>query len=252
MVACGSSDGTFSILHTSDGSRWGSEQVSAGEGNGGVNSISWAPALPTEASLRAPPAASSASSASSSSSAASSAQSSSSASASLDPAVAAAVGAGKKRLAVGCCDGTVRVFELNEGLRQWVQAQLVGSHGDWVRGVAWAPAGTALRPRIASCAQDGSASVWAYDPTAARWAQQPLVQCGNSSNSGNNTPPPLWHVTWNETGSALALAAGDGRISVWMESCEPSAEGWRQVNVLDEPPGTEAAAPSAMSALPAF
>lgn len=227
----------------SDNGRWGGERYTAGDNNGGVNAITWAPALPTDAhlcptptGLSAPPLSTSPTGTNTSSGTTGTNNSASVGSQTVEAAVAAA----KKRLAVGCCDGTVRLFEYNEGLRQWTQAQLVGTHSDWVRSVAWAPSVTSLRPRIASCAQDGSAAVWAFDHTCGRWNQTPLVgQQGEVAAAAGGA----WHVEWNESGTALALTAGDGKVSLWMEATDGSGE-WKQVNVLEEPPGTEAAAPS--------
>lgn len=223
----------------SESGRWGQERYTAGENNLGVNAITWAPPLSADCLLCPTPAGLSAGAAPGAAAAGAAAPPTTPAAAAAT--VDAAIATSKKRLAVGCCDGSVRIFELNEGIRQWTQAQLVGTHGDWVRGVAWAPQVASLRPRIASCAQDGSAAVWAFDATCGRWGQA-LLKVG----AGEGTCGGAWKVEWNETGTAVVVSMGDGRVTVWMEALDGSNE-WRMVNCIEEPKGTEAAAPSGSS-----
>lgn len=136
------------------------------------------------------------------------------------------------RLAVGCCDGTVRVFSAAAAAAaaKWSQT-VAGRHGDWVRCVAWAPCaaecgGNAV---IASCAQDCEVAVWkaAKDSAAAAAAAWEKVLVGPGK-----FPDGAWTVAWSECGTTLAVTAADGKVSLWKESFDSDA--WDCIDTFDD------------------
>ena len=196
MLACGSSDGSFSILKI-DKQKWVSEIVrveEAGVSCGGINAVCWAPYLLGDAMVRGP-----------------------SSNASADLSV--------PRLAVGCCDGAIRVYEHKNN--QWT-ATVVGKHGDWVRDVAWAPSIGVPKTMIASCSQDGTVAVWTSENGSGEWKKKELRKFEEG----------VWKVSWSECGNILAVASGDNKVTLWKDD---GSDNWVCVNTLDEPADPNAA-----------
>ena len=128
------------------------------------------------------------------------------------------------RLAVGCCDGSVRVFTAPAPGAKWAQA-VVGRHGDWVRSVAGAPApAEAAADAIASCAQDCSVAVWKAAKGAGQWERTAVGE--------GKFPEGAWTVAWSECGTTLAVTAEDGNVSLWKESFENN--GWNCIESFGE------------------
>ena len=118
VLACGSSDGSISILSYDDaGQSWNSEKV-ANAHTIGCNAVSWAPYMyqrqAEDGSL---------------------------------------IGGPVKRLVSGGCDNLVKVwrYDLNEAT--WKEEAKLEAHSDWVRDVAWAPSLGVNKSTIASCSQ---------------------------------------------------------------------------------------------------
>nr|CAD7202394.1 unnamed protein product [Timema douglasi]CAD7259985.1 unnamed protein product [Timema shepardi] len=129
MLACGSSDGSLSILLCNpDTGNWESKKIPNAH-TIGCNSVSWCPAT------------------------------------SPNPAFDANAGnrstVPQKRLVTGGCDNLVKIWR-EEGDR-WVEEVKLEFHSDWVRDVAWAPSIGLPRSIIASCSQDRRIIIWSSD-----------------------------------------------------------------------------------------
>lgn len=195
MLACGSADGHVSVLTWTDkDEKWNHTKIHI-EGSAGVNAISWGPP-PIEDSFLI----------------------------SGDPDNRLAI-YDTPKFVVGCCDGSVRIYEGVDNCANWVQTQQVGTHGDWVRDVAWSPNICGSRMMIASCSQACNLYIWSKglgDGDGDKWKQMLL----------NKFSEPVWRVTWSECGSTLAVACGDNKITLWKESPDNT---WKCVTCLDAP-----------------
>lgn len=121
-LACGSSDGTISVLtYKADGS-WEKKKLEQAHPVG-VTSVSWAPAA-APGSL-----------------------------------VGADTGPVQK-LVSGGCDNTVKVWKYLNGNWKLDSFPPLSKHTDWVRDVAWAPNLGLLKSTIASASQDGTVIIW--------------------------------------------------------------------------------------------
>eukprot|EP00873_Tetraselmis_striata_P000259 jgi/Tetstr1/420523/TSEL_001067.t1 len=132
MLACGSSDGTISILnHNADGA-WSTDKIGSDVPAHavGVTAVSFSPAVPPGA-------------------------------------LVSAQGPGEpvKRLVSCGCDNTVKIWSYSKQAGSWSQeGSPLQMHTDWVRDVAWAPNLGLPMNTIASAGQDGKVIVWAEKP----------------------------------------------------------------------------------------
>lgn len=213
VLASGSSDGTVVVSTWLEGDRWQHDKVDLEAG--GVNAVSWAPAIAPMSLLRAPVATPNA-----------------------PGAAAAGSAAAPRQFAAACCDGTIRIVAQDEHTKAWRQtAALESGHSDWVRDVAWAPAIGAAVSTLASCGQDCTVVIWTKGAGAdARWTPRPLSKFDEV----------VWRVSWSPSGNTLSVACGDNTVSLWRES--PDSHEWERVQVLQEP---QAAGASASSLSPA-
>lgn len=195
LLACGSADGYLSVLSWSDkDDKWTHTKIHV-EGSGGINAVSWGPP-PIEDSFLI----------------------------SGDPGNKLTIYDSPK-FVVGSCDGSVRIYESEDSGGRWAQTHQVGTHGDWVRDVAWAPCTYETRSMIASCSQACNVYIWtksSYNNEHEKWKQTLL----------NKFSEPVWRVTWSECGSTLAVACSDNKITLWKESPDGS---WKCVTCLDAP-----------------
>ncbi|XP_011211710.2 protein SEC13 homolog [Bactrocera dorsalis] len=125
ILACGSSDGSISILTCNiEYGVWDSKKISNAH-TIGCNAISWCsstvpePAFDQRSSTR-------------------------------NTAV--------KRLASAGCDNCVKIWR--EDADRWVEENRLEGHSDWVRDVAWAPSIGLARSQIASASQDRHVIIW--------------------------------------------------------------------------------------------
>lgn len=170
MLACASSDGDISILSYKD-LRWTSEHIRSAHKNG-VMSISWAPMLTVGALGQ-------------------------SGEVQTHP-----------RLVSCGCDNLVKIWTMRDD--NWsANPELLQSHGDWVRDVAWAPSIGLSSSMIASCSQDGEVVIWSQDPEVSdKWV----------ANQLHKFPDTVWRVSWSVTGNILAVTTSENTVTLWKES----------------------------------
>lgn len=187
-LACASSDGQVSVLsYRVEDSTWDVQSFAAHQI--GCNAVSWCPS-PTADYLAAL------------------------ASGSAPKTIA------EKRIVTGGCDNLAKVWRWNEASASWsVEASLEG-HGDWVRDVAWAPAGNT----IATCSQDRQVFLWTAQEGSSTWNKQAL--------SPEPFPDTLWRLSWSTAGNLLAVSCGDNTVSLWRET--PAGTGWELVSKADQ------------------
>lgn len=141
-----------------------------------------------------------------------------------------------RKFATGGCDNLVKIWAYNSESQTWSEEQrLEGGHSDWVRDVAFAPGVGLPRTYLASCGQDRQVLVWTQDGPGQAWNKRtlnPAPYLSSSSSISNNSgtatatatategkfPDVVWRVSWSVTGNVLAVAAGDGKVSLWKEN----------------------------------
>lgn len=124
MLACGSSDGTISILtYINENNSWDVRKIQNAHAIG-CNAVCWSPAVfPMDV---------------------------------FDANSTTVV----KKLVSGGCDNLVKIWK--EEQDRWVEESKLEVHSDWVRDVAWAP-GSLSEHIIASCSQDRRVIIWTSD-----------------------------------------------------------------------------------------
>jgi len=137
MLACGSSDGSISVLSSTGDGNWSSKKINNAH-TIGCNSVSWGPAVHPGALLDQ--------------------------SSGQKPVV--------KRFVSGGCDNLVKIWKEDDG--EWIEEQKLEGHSDWVRDVAWAPAIGLPKSIIASCSQDCRVIIWTNDGTSNSWTSKTL------------------------------------------------------------------------------
>ncbi|GLG99118.1 hypothetical protein R5R35_012173 [Gryllus longicercus] len=128
ILACGSSDGSVSILISNPDGSWEVKKITNAH-TIGCNAVSWCPATSINPAL--------------------------------DPTSSARPSLPPKRIVTGGCDNLVKIWK-EEGDR-WVEETKLEVHSDWVRDVAWAPSIGLPRSTIASCSQDRRVIIWTSD-----------------------------------------------------------------------------------------
>ncbi len=207
LAGC-SSDGKVSILtHGEDSNDWLVEYIQ--DNAMGVNSISWAPFTAYDGNVNEP----------------------------------GDEGAkSQMRLVTGGCDNKIRFWSKatsGGGGMSWTEDsanQPISSssavHSDWIRDVAWSPSIIPDTNIVASCSEDRTVIIW--------------TQKGGLGNEWNgvvlNTfDDPVWKLSWNMTGSILAVSSGDSSVTLWKQNMH---EVWSQVSTIEESTGNGSAGAS--------
>lgn len=205
MLACGSSDGTVSVLtYKGEPNEWKVEKFQAHAI--GVNAVSWAPAVYHSSLLQGH--------------------------SMLSP-TASNLGGGAgvlppPRLASGGCDNLVKIWRYKEAEEiggGWKLEATLEGHTDWVRDVAWAPNIGLPYSTIASGSQDNTVIIWTQDDTTpnSMWNKRPLEP---------KFADVVWRVSWSITGNILAVSSGDNKVTLWKEQLDGE---WKCITTLDEP-----------------
>ena len=135
------------------------------------------------------------------------------------------VAAPLRRIAVAGCDGNVCLHHAQVG-GPWVKEEHpLSVSAEWVRDVAWCPAGLALSASaaaeamlFAACADDGRVTFFRQTLGSREWAVSYLPVFKS----------PVWKLSWSVTGRLLAVSCGDNTVTVWKEDVSGST--WQQVS----------------------
>jgi len=136
-LCCASSDSCCSVITFAEGT-WDTQKFQTHQI--GVNSVSWAPALPPGSLLQS----------------------------------TAITQAPVKRFASGGCDNLVKIWRFSTAENQWKCEDTLKGHKDWVRDVAWCPSVGLASSTLASCSQDGVVIIWTQDDPSKPWEANEL------------------------------------------------------------------------------
>lgn len=101
----------------------------------------------------------------------------------------------------------LKYFESNcrEENEEWIEETKLEGHSDWVKDVAWSPLAGVTKMTIASCSQDKRVIIWSNRETdGIIWAPELLKVFDDV----------VYHVSWNEIRSILAVSGGDSEEEV--------------------------------------
>ena len=126
-----------------------------------------------------------------------------------------------RKFATGGCDNLVKIWAYDSESQTWGEEQRLEGHGDWVRDVAFAPGVGLPRTYLASAGQDRQVFVWTQDSPGQAWNKRvldPAPYLSGGQATEGRFPDVVWRVSWSVTGNVLAVAAGDGKVSLWKEN----------------------------------
>jgi len=140
---------------------------------------------------------------------------------SLVSASGASATGGARRFVTGGSDNTLKIWYYDTASQSYKEeANPLTGHTDWVRDVAWSP--TVLQKSyIASASQDKTVRIWTSDPArSGQWESKVLT-----------FEVVLWRVSWNLSGTVLAVSGGDNHVSLWNENLKGE---WERVKNIEE------------------
>lgn len=127
----------------------------------------------------------------------------------------------QQTLVAGGCDNQVRIWRLDEPTNEWIETHQMSDnvHSDWVRDVAWRPNTGVPTNTIASCSEDQTVIIWTQDMEGSPWVNSQVLRLG----------APCWRLSWSITGTVLAVASSDSRVTLFKESLDGR---WEMINNL--------------------
>lgn len=118
-----------------------------------------------------------------------------------------------RALVVAGCDGTLQLWVKPTS---WKLAAQVLAHDGCTRDVAWCPNFSREHELVATCGDDGKAIIWSIDvsgETASALEEATISKVAEF----HCEPGPTWRVSWNLTGTTLAVGADDGSVLMWRQ-----------------------------------
>lgn len=123
-----------------------------------------------------------------------------------------------RKLLSGGGDNTAKIWSFDG--ENWSKETELRNHSDWVRDVAWAPNVGLPYDMIATASQDQS--VWIYTcEQSGTWTAVKQLKFNSV----------VWRVSWNLTGSILAVTTADGKVSLYKEGLDNNE--WTQLAELN-------------------
>ena len=145
------------------------------------------------------------------------------------------------RLVTGGCDNKIRFWMKSTSSdtstststsSSWVEdstnqpiSSSSATHSDWIRDVAWSPSIIPNTNIIASCSEDRTVIIWTQKGGLGHeWVGVVM----------HTFDDPVWRLSWNMTGSILAVSSGDNNVTLWKQDMN---EVWIQVTSVEESVG---------------
>ena len=146
------------------------------------------------------------------------------------------------RLVTGGCDNKIRFWmksttsdnstSSSSSSSSWVEdstnqpiSSTSATHSDWIRDVAWSPSIIPNTNIIASCSEDRIVIIWTQKGGLGQdWVGVVM----------HTFDDPVWRLSWNMTGSILAVSSGDNNVTLWKQDMN---EVWIQVTSVEESVG---------------
>ncbi len=145
------------------------------------------------------------------------------------------------RLVTGGCDNKIRFWvkstSSSSGSTAWTEdttnqpiSSTSATHSDWIRDVAWSPSLVPNTNIIASCSEDRTVIIWTQKGGLGKeWVGRVI----------HTFDDPVWKLSWNMTGSILAVSSGDSTVTLWKRDMGGD---WIQVSSVEESVGASGAA----------
>ena len=121
------------------------------------------------------------------------------------------------RIATGDCDRTVLLWIYNEAGKKF-NPELITTHEDWVRDVAFANNIGLPYEIVASCSEDRTVSICKRIDN--KWTETKLPKFR----------VPVWRVSWSLAGNLLAVACADNIVFVYEEKTVDKWEAVAEMN----------------------